>query len=87
MRTNFNSGVVTETERGFETQLYVVSGAFSASIAFWFDHYYLHEFITNLIRIDSTLSGAAVIKDQFEREYVKIECMTRGHIVVSGFVI
>ncbi len=67
--------------------LYVFSRGFSVKQTFYFDSYYLHDFIQKLEEINKTLVGKAILKDQFEKDYISIESDKLGHVIVEGKVL
>jgi hypothetical protein len=66
--------------------LEVKSGAFSASIDFFFDAEPWETFLRDLELLDSTLNGVAKLGQFFEKPYIELRGSGNGHITVSGLL-
>ena len=69
---------------GYSSYLIVRSGAFSVDKPFYFEEYVLDQFLDQLIEMNRTLSGKATLKPFYEPEYIALEMLNRGHVLVTG---
>lgn len=60
---------------------------FSVSNKFYFDLFYLKKFISQLIEMDKTLKGEAILREEYGDEYISLKCSKEGHLIVSGYMI
>jgi hypothetical protein len=67
--------------------LEVKSGAFSASIDFYFDAEPWKAFLRDLELLDHTLKGVARLGQTFEKPYIELRGSGNGHITVSGLLL
>lgn len=64
--------------------LSVRSGDFSCERRFWFDSTYLDRAIKSLRRMDAANPGEAIIKQEYEPDFVMFKSDRSGHVTVSG---
>jgi hypothetical protein len=65
-----------------ETELNVYSRGFSVRRLFYFEN--ITEFIKKLKIIDKTLSGTAILKQQYEQDFIEFTGEKKGHVIVEG---
>jgi hypothetical protein len=63
-------------------KLYVFSRGFSVQKFFYFEN--IEKFVYDLKGIDRTLSGTAILKQQYEQDFIKFIGAKNGHIIVEG---
>jgi hypothetical protein len=69
---------------GYSTLLIVRSGAFEAEKSFYFEEPVFDQFLEQLIEMNRTLSGKAILKPYYEPEYIAFEMLTGGHVLITG---
>jgi len=62
--------------------LYVYSDGFSVGQIFYFDN--IEEFISDLKTINNKLQGEAILKPEYEQDYIKFIADKMGHIILEG---
>lgn len=82
---NMNNFLLRETEG--DCDLEVRSGRFFVSKKFYFDMFYFKEFISQLIKMNKSLEGEAVLRAEFEDEHISVKCKKSGHVNISGHLI
>jgi hypothetical protein len=70
----------------FQSFLVVKSSGFMVERPFYFENSQLQVFIEDLSKIDVTLKGKAVLKPQFEDDFICLEGDGKGHVIVTGEV-
>lgn len=71
---------------GYRCKLIVRSAGFACERPFYFQEWNLREFLDNLDRMRTRLSGDAVLKQEHESDFVKLQVDGMGHVFVSGEV-
>ena len=71
----------------YECILIINSNGFAAERRFWFGESYLGDFVKNIKYMDSSFEGEAVLREEFEDDFIKISCDKKGHIYVSGLIV
>ena len=69
---------------GYISLLVVRSGAFQAEKFFYFEEPVFEQFLEQIIEMNRTLSGKAILKPYYEPEYIAFEMLTAGHVQVTG---
>ena len=69
---------------GYSCELTVVSGGFSCRRRFIFDDVALAAAVPELQKMATAAPGTAVIKGQWEEDFLQIESNALGHVRVSG---
>ncbi len=69
---------------GYISLLNILSKPFSAQIDFYFEEFALKQFYDQLLAIDLTLSGEAILKPMWEPQFIKFEIDSRGHVTIKG---
>lgn len=75
---------VEKTGSDFQCLLIIESSGFCAARSFYFGEFYLKAFLQNLIEMDKTFEGKAVLQHEFETDQISLICEKTGHIAVSG---
>ena len=71
---------------GYASRLNVGSGRFSCSgHPFYFDN--LKKFTANIKRAYDEVEGKARLGHAYEKDFVEVEVLNGGHVVVSGFIV
>jgi hypothetical protein len=71
---------------GYSSRLSVGSGRFSCSAhPFYFDD--LDGFTKAVIKAYDRVGGKARLSSNYEKEFIEIEVLSRGHVSVSGFIV
>ena len=72
--------------RGPNYSFYLIirSGPFEANKSFWVEVGGFEQFLEQIVEMDKTLRGKAILKPYFEPEYVAVEMLSGGHISVRG---
>ena len=73
-----------EDGSGYRCDLHVRSGGFACERPFYFDDVALADAVESIQRMMSGAAGHAVIKGQWETDFLRIESNEMGHVVVSG---
>lgn len=68
----------------YSLYLIVRSGPFEVNKSFWVEVEVFEQFLEQLVEMDKTLRGKAILKPYFEPEYVRLEMLSGGHVLVSG---
>lgn len=91
LKTNKDDAVfrMTEIEKfrdrsGYKCQLLIHSGGFAYDGSFYFDEEHLLAAVEALRKMDTTLSGEAVLKGAWDEDHFKITVNEKGHVIVSG---
>jgi hypothetical protein len=71
---------------GYRCKLIVRSSGFACERPFYFQEWNLKEFLSHLDRMNTRLSGDAVLKQEHEPDFVKLQVDGMGHVFVSGEV-
>jgi hypothetical protein len=69
---------------GYSSLLVVRSGAFQAEKSFYFEEPVFDQFLSQLVEMNRTLSGKAILKPYYEPEYIAFEMLSAGHVQVTG---
>ena len=69
---------------GYRCDLHVRSRGFSCDRPFYFDDVTLAEAVGSIQRMMSGTAGHAIIKGQWETDFLRLESNEMGHVVVSG---
>ena len=72
---------------GYKADLYVKSRDFSAEIPFYFEDQPLITFVANLEKMNSTLTGTALLKPLFEGNCIEFRINNTGHVNVLGHLV
>ena len=79
---------IKKTGNNYKCFLIVNSRGFCVSRSFSFSDYYLKLFLENIIEMNLTFAGEAILKDgDYDDDYISITCEKTGHISVSGELI
>ena len=78
---------ISYSKPSYECTLMVDSNGFALERKFWFGDFYLGNFIKNIKSMDSFLEGEAILREEFENDFIKISCDKHGHVYVSGFIV
>ncbi|MGD9629100.1 MAG: hypothetical protein AB7V18_07635 [Pyrinomonadaceae bacterium] len=73
-----------EDGSGYSVDLIVLSEGFGLEIEFFFEQWPLNQFIGSLTEMESSLRGEAVLKPMWEDDYIKLEMLELGHLLVQG---
>ena len=69
---------------GYRCDLHVCSGGFSCDRPFYFDDVALADALGSIQRMMSGMAGHAIIKGEWETDFLRLESNEMGHVVVSG---
>lgn len=71
---------------GYTSRLSVGSGRFSCSEhPFYFDN--LEKFTSSITRAYDRVEGKARLGHNYEKDFVEVEVLRGGHVVVAGFIV
>jgi hypothetical protein len=68
----------------YQCLLVIRSDGFQLERPFWFEPFCLRTFLQSLVELDSALAGIAKLQPLHERDYIQLEGIQGGHVVVSG---
>lgn len=80
----FNSLEKFADGSGYRCTLIVVSRGFACERPFYFDDSHFPDAIKALKAMDAGRAGEAIIKGQWEEDYIKFALNDLGHVFVSG---
>lgn len=69
----------------FSCNLKILSRGFGFEKTEYFDN--VHDFIEQIESMNTTLTGQAIIKEDYHDHYIKFEMTKTGHIIVNGRLI
>ena len=72
---------------GYRCELFVRSGGFSCDRPFYFDDSHFPDAVASLRQMNSGRVGQALIKSQWESDYLCFRNDELGHVVVTGEII
>lgn len=75
---------VEKSGQDYSCWLAVESRGFCARRTFYFDESNLQTFLGGLAEMNAKLIGEAVLKHQFEDDFISLKLSGSGHVIVSG---
>jgi len=73
-----------EDGSGYRLHVELQAGPFSASYPFFVESYPVKQFLLSLSALYESLSGEALLKPEYEPQFIRIKAGTGGHMVISG---
>ena len=71
-------------DSGYRLDVELQAGPFSASYPFFVESYPVKQFLASLGALQESLSGEALLKPEYEPQFILIRAGAGGHMVVSG---
>ncbi len=78
---------ISHSKLNYECTLIVNSNGFAVERKFWFGEFYLENFVKNIKSMNLTLEGEAILREEFEDDFIKLSCDKHGHVYVNGLVV
>jgi len=71
----------------YECRIFISLDGFTVDRKFFFEWIFLLDFLKNLEHMNKELSGEAILKCEYEEEFIKVSCISQGHIRVAGLIV
>lgn len=69
---------------GYCVDLLMRSGAFQLDTRFYFEDWPLKQFWEGLLKMNESLTGKAILRPMWEKDYIEFAATTLGHIEIVG---